>query len=140
MNKIKILIPVYNDWKSVFKLLENIDLQIADWDAEVSVLIVNDASTEERPATELKFKKIQDTVTKLFAPINNLAGTELTGDSIDTASISDTDILIFKAITGGTATKDLTKNRSIKSKRRILSNPTGPTAEDLKQIVTFGLN
>ena len=25
MNKIKILIPVYNDWQSVFKLLENIN-------------------------------------------------------------------------------------------------------------------
>ena len=59
MKKFIILIPVYNDWKSVFKLLENIDLQIADWDAEVSVLIVNDASTEERPVTELKFKKIK---------------------------------------------------------------------------------
>ena len=59
MKKFIILIPVYNDWKSVFKLLENIDLQIANWDAEVSVLIVNDASTEERPATELKFKKIK---------------------------------------------------------------------------------
>ena len=59
MKKFVILIPIYNDWKSVFKLLENIDLQIADWDAEVSVLIVNDASTEERPATELKFKKIK---------------------------------------------------------------------------------
>ena len=59
MKKFVILIPIYNDWKSVFKLLENIDLQIADWDAEVSVLIVNDASTKERPATELKFKKIK---------------------------------------------------------------------------------
>jgi len=59
MKKFIILIPIYNDWKSVFKLLENIDLQIADWDAEVSVLIVNDASTEERPITELKFKKIK---------------------------------------------------------------------------------
>ena len=59
MKKFVILIPIYNDWKSVFKLLENIDLQIADWDAEVSVLIVNDASTEERPAIELKFKKIK---------------------------------------------------------------------------------
>ena len=59
MKKFIILIPIYNDWKSVFKLLENIDLQITDCDAEVSVLIVNDASTEERPATELKFKKIK---------------------------------------------------------------------------------
>ena len=25
MNKIKILIPIYNDWQSVFKLLENIN-------------------------------------------------------------------------------------------------------------------
>ena len=59
MKKYIILIPVYNDWKSVFKLLENIDLQIAEWDAEVSVLIVNDASTEERPKTEISFKKIK---------------------------------------------------------------------------------
>ena len=59
MKKFIILIPVYNDWKSVFKLLENIDLQIAKWDAEISVLIINDASTEERLTTELYFKKIK---------------------------------------------------------------------------------
>ena len=59
MKKFIILIPVYNDWKSVFKLLENIDLQIAKWVAEVSVLIINDASTEERLTTELNFKKIK---------------------------------------------------------------------------------
>ena len=59
MKKIKILIPVYNDWKSVFKLLENIDLQIIEWDAEVSVLIVNDASTEERPTNTISLKNIK---------------------------------------------------------------------------------
>ena len=59
MKKFIILIPVYNDWTSVFKLLENIDAQIKDWDAEVSVLIVNDASTEERPKTEISFEKIK---------------------------------------------------------------------------------
>ncbi len=59
MKKYIILIPVYNDWKSVFKLLENIDVQIKDWDAEVSVLIVNDASTEEKPKTETDFKRIK---------------------------------------------------------------------------------
>ena len=59
MKKLIILIPVYNDWKSVFKLLENIDEQIKNWNAEVSVLIVNDASTEERPKTEISFKKIK---------------------------------------------------------------------------------
>ena len=59
MKKFIILIPVYNDWKSVFKLLENIDVQIKGWDVEVSVLIVNDASTEERPKTELDFKNIK---------------------------------------------------------------------------------
>jgi len=59
MKKIKILISVYNDWKSVFKLLENIDLQVAEWDAEVSILIINDASTENQTKTELSFKKIK---------------------------------------------------------------------------------
>ena len=59
MKKFVILIPIYNDWKSVFKLLENIDLQIANWDADVSILMVNDASTEDRPKTELSFKNIK---------------------------------------------------------------------------------
>jgi len=59
MKKFIILIPVYNDWKSVFKLLENIDLQIKDWDVEVSVLMINDDSTEDRPKTELVFKNIK---------------------------------------------------------------------------------
>jgi len=59
MKKFIILISIYNDWKSVFKLLENIDLQIAEWDVEVSILIVNDASTEGRPVTKLSFKNIK---------------------------------------------------------------------------------
>ena len=59
MKKYILLIPVYNDWKSVFKLLENIDEQIKAWEAEVTVLIVNDASTEERPKIEFVFKNIK---------------------------------------------------------------------------------
>jgi len=59
MKKFVILIPVYNDWKSVFKLLENIDLQIAEWDAEVSVLIVNDASTKERASAKLSYTNLK---------------------------------------------------------------------------------
>jgi len=49
MRKIKVLIPVYNDWQSVFKLLENIDSQVSRLNDEFSVIIVNDASTESRP-------------------------------------------------------------------------------------------
>jgi len=49
MKKIKILIPVYNDWQSVFKLLENISSEVLTLDAEFSVIIVSDASTENRP-------------------------------------------------------------------------------------------
>ena len=48
MSKIKILIPVYNDWQSVFKLLENINLEVSTLDSEFSVIMVNDASTENR--------------------------------------------------------------------------------------------
>ena len=59
MKKFIILISVYNDWKSVFKLLQNIDLQIVDWDANVSILVVNDASIEEQPKIELSFKNIK---------------------------------------------------------------------------------
>ena len=58
MKKYIILIPLYNDWKSVSVLLKKIDLQINSWDAEVSVIIVNDASTEERSGLDSNYKKI----------------------------------------------------------------------------------
>ena len=47
--KIKILIPVYNDWQSVYKLLKNINSEVSNLDHEFSVIIVNDASTEVNP-------------------------------------------------------------------------------------------
>jgi len=59
MKKYIILISIYNDWKSVFQLLEKIDLQISKWNVDVSILIVNDASTENRPNTELILKNIK---------------------------------------------------------------------------------
>ncbi|MDC1138573.1 glycosyltransferase [Candidatus Pelagibacter sp.] len=48
MKKIAILIPVFNDWQSVFKLLEVINLEVSKLDVEFSVIIFNDASTEKR--------------------------------------------------------------------------------------------
>ena len=48
MKKIKILVPVYNDWQSLFELLKNINSEVSTIDSEFSVIIVNDASTENR--------------------------------------------------------------------------------------------
>ena len=59
MKKFIILIPLYNDWKSTSKLLEQIDSQINNWSAEVSVIIVNDASTEKRSGLDSNYKKIK---------------------------------------------------------------------------------
>ena len=59
MKKIKILISVYNDWQSVFKLLENIDSEIIDLNINASVLIVNDASTEKRPEINTNLNNIK---------------------------------------------------------------------------------
>jgi len=59
MKKFKILIPCYNDWKSLFKLLNNIDNNITMFDAEFTVLIVNDCSTEKMPKPSFDFKKIK---------------------------------------------------------------------------------
>ena len=56
MIKYIILIPVFNDWKSVFKLIENIDLQINN--EIVDVVIVNDASTEIFNNNQKQFSKI----------------------------------------------------------------------------------
>tara|TARA_B100000902_G_scaffold275574_1_gene261336 strand:+ start:306 stop:1175 length:870 start_codon:yes stop_codon:yes gene_type:complete len=57
--KIKILIPVYNDWQSVFKLLDEINSNVLNLDYEVSVIIVNDASNHDRQDEEIILKNIQ---------------------------------------------------------------------------------
>ena len=56
MKKYIILIPVFNDWKSVFKLIENIDFQINN--ETIDIVIVNDASTESLDDNQKKFSKI----------------------------------------------------------------------------------
>ena len=56
--KIKILIPVYNDWQSVFKLLENISSEVSSLEHEFSVIIVNDASTESKPGLSLNLDNL----------------------------------------------------------------------------------
>lgn len=42
-----ILIPIFNDWKSAFKLIENIDDIVKDKKDKFSILLINDGSTEE---------------------------------------------------------------------------------------------
>jgi len=59
MSKINILIPVYNDWQSVFKLLEDINTQASLLNDEFSVIIVNDASTESRPEFSADLKNLK---------------------------------------------------------------------------------
>tara|TARA_B100001029_G_scaffold172957_1_gene171262 strand:+ start:1308 stop:2180 length:873 start_codon:yes stop_codon:yes gene_type:complete len=59
MKKIKILIPVYNDWESVFKLLENINYVISTLSFEFSVIILNDASIENRPEISLNLENLR---------------------------------------------------------------------------------
>ena len=56
MTKYIILIPIFNDWQSVFKLIDNIDLQIHN--ESVDILIINDASTENLDSNEKNFSKI----------------------------------------------------------------------------------
>jgi len=57
--KIKILIPVYNDWRSVFKLLENINAEVSVLEGEFSVIIVNDASTENRAELSVNLENLK---------------------------------------------------------------------------------
>ena len=57
--KIKILIPVYNDWQSVFKLIEEINNLSIISDFQISIIMVNDASNHDRLDEEKEFENIQ---------------------------------------------------------------------------------
>ena len=62
MKKIKILIPVYNDWETLIKLLDEINKVIEDIkNVEFDCMIVNDASTTKPPDIKVpkNIKKIE---------------------------------------------------------------------------------
>ena len=59
MKKIIILIPIYNDWNSVLKLLQNINSEVSSLDHEFSVIIVNDASSEARPEIPVNLENLK---------------------------------------------------------------------------------
>tara|TARA_Y100001935_G_C17224978_1_gene467306 strand:- start:20 stop:889 length:870 start_codon:yes stop_codon:yes gene_type:complete len=56
--KIKILIPIYNDWKSLLKLLSEINNLSIKTEFQISVVIVNDASNHDRLEIKEDLKNI----------------------------------------------------------------------------------
>ena len=57
--KIKILIPVYNDFQSVSKLISKINLVISNIEHEISIILVNDASSEKIELENINMDKIE---------------------------------------------------------------------------------
>ena len=57
--KIKILIPVYNDWKSLFKVIHEINNLYLNKEFKISVIIINDASNHDLPDLEKDFENIE---------------------------------------------------------------------------------
>ena len=47
MKKFIILIPIFNDRESLTRLIENINLEVKDLNSEVSIIVVNDASSQQ---------------------------------------------------------------------------------------------
>ena len=76
--KIKILIPVYNDWQSVFKLLENINSEVSNLGYEFSVIIINDASTESRPELSSSLDNLNSIKSRICSRCSKIVGSEAT--------------------------------------------------------------
>ena len=56
--KIKLLIPVYNDWKSLFKVIDEINNLNLNKEFKISVIIVNDASNHDLPDFQKNLENI----------------------------------------------------------------------------------
>jgi len=57
--KIIILVPVYNDWKSVSKLIEEINSTVSNLNSNFSIMIINDASTDQQSIYVPNLENIQ---------------------------------------------------------------------------------
>ena len=47
MKKYIILIPIYNDRESLTKLIEDINFEVKDLNSQISIIVVNDASSQQ---------------------------------------------------------------------------------------------
>ena len=59
MKKFIILTPIYNDWESLEKLLQEINFEISKWNAKVSIFVINDASDQKRPPLDQSYESIE---------------------------------------------------------------------------------
>ncbi len=57
--KIKILVPIYNDWQSLSKLIDEINNLSLSPEFQLSIIIVNDASNHDRQKQNNEFENIQ---------------------------------------------------------------------------------
>ena len=73
MKKYIILFPLYNDWKSLYKLSKEINDQIKGLSAKFSFLFINDASSETKESFELNLSKI-DSIKIINMNKNQLSG------------------------------------------------------------------
>ncbi len=56
--KIIILVPIYNDWQSASKLLEEINSIISGLECQFSIIIVNDASSDQQSISALNTENL----------------------------------------------------------------------------------
>ncbi len=70
MKKIIILIPVFNDWKSLDKLIEEIRIIANNYDDKFSIVVVNDGSTEKLGSNNQLFS--QETKVKILNLMQNV--------------------------------------------------------------------
>ena len=57
--KIKILVPIYNDWQSLSKLIDEINNLSLSPEFQLSIIEVNDASNHDRQEQNKEFENIQ---------------------------------------------------------------------------------
>ena len=70
--KIKILVPIYNDWQSLSKLIDEINDLSFSHEFQLSIIVVNDASNFDRQEIEKSFENINSINKSLSTEILSL--------------------------------------------------------------------
>ena len=71
MKKIIILIPVYNDWQSLEKLIEDINLKVKNINCKFSIFVINDGSTEKYDDKKYSTEEIKVEVISLLKNVGH---------------------------------------------------------------------
>ena len=121
MNKINILLPLYNDWRSCNFLLKKINDELKKENRHGNILILNDASTQKIKIIHKKLENIKSI--KIFTTKNNIGSQKIINLGLSNIKNKKNEIIVIMDSDGEDDVSNLNKliDLALQNKKYIIT-------------------